>query len=57
MIKAFTLMELMIVVVLIGILSAIGILVFGGTQDDAKKKSLGSDLNKVLMHNTIVGNE
>ena len=38
MIKAFTLMELMIVVVLIGILSAIGILGFGGTQDDAKKK-------------------
>ena len=38
MIKAFTLMELMIVVVLIGILSAIGILGFGGTQDEAKKK-------------------
>ena len=38
MIKAFTLMELMIVVVLMGILSAIGILMFGGTQDDAKRK-------------------
>ena len=31
-------MELMIVVVLIGILSAIGILMFGETQDDAKRK-------------------
>ena len=38
MIKAFTLMELMIVVVLIGILSAIGILMFGETQEDAKRK-------------------
>ena len=38
MIKAFTLMELMIVVVLIGILSTIGIIFFGDTQDDAKKK-------------------
>ena len=38
MIKAFTLMELMIVVVLIGILSTIGIIMFGDTQDNAKKK-------------------
>ena len=38
MIKAFTLMELMIVVVLIGILSTIGIIMFGDTQDSAKKK-------------------
>ena len=38
MIKAFTLMELMIVVVLIGILSTIGVIMFGGTQDSAKKK-------------------
>ena len=38
MIKGFTLMELMIVVVLIGILSTIGIIMFGGTQDNAKKK-------------------
>ena len=38
MIKAFTLMELMIVVVLVGILSAIGILMFGETQEDAKRK-------------------
>ena len=38
MIKGFTLMELMIVVVLIGILSTIGIVMFGDTQDSAKKK-------------------
>ena len=38
MIKAFTLMELMIVVVLIGILSTIGMIMFGDTQDSAKKK-------------------
>ena len=38
MIKAFTLMELMIVVVLIGILSSIGIIMFGGTKENAKKK-------------------
>ena len=38
MIKAFTLMELMIVVVLIGILSTIGMIMYGDTQDSAKKK-------------------
>ena len=38
MIKAFTLMELMIVVVLVGILSTIGMVMFGDTQDSAKKK-------------------
>ena len=38
MIKAFTLMELMIVVVLIGILSTIGMIMFGDTEDSAKKK-------------------
>ena len=38
MIKAFTLMELMIVVVLIGILSTIGMIMFGDTQESAKKK-------------------
>jgi type IV pilus assembly protein PilE len=38
MIKAFTLMELMIVVVLIGILSSIGIIMFGETKENAKKK-------------------
>ena len=38
MIKAFTLMELMIVVILIGILSSIGMIMFGDTQESAKKK-------------------
>ena len=38
MIKAFTLMELMIVVVLIGILSTIGVIMFGDTKSSAKKK-------------------
>ena len=38
MIKAFTLMELMIVVVLIGILSSIGMIMYGDTQENAKKK-------------------
>ena len=38
MIKGFTLMELMIVVVLIGILSTIGMIMFGDTKENAKKK-------------------
>ena len=38
MIKAFTLMELMIVVVLIGILSTIGIIIYVNIQENAKKK-------------------
>ena len=38
MIKGFTLMELMIVVVLIGILSSIGIIMFGTTKEGANKK-------------------
>ena len=38
MIKGFTLMELMIVVVLIGILSSIGMIMYGDTQENAKKK-------------------
>ena len=38
MIKAFTLMELMIVVVLIGILSTIGIIIYVDIQENAKKK-------------------
>jgi len=39
MIKAFTLMELMIVIVIIGILSAVGMVMFGGQVEKAKKKA------------------
>ena len=38
-IKGFSLMELMIVIVLIGILSAGGIIFFGDRAEHAKKKS------------------
>ena len=34
--KAFTLMELMIVLVIIGIMSAVGIVMFGGQVEKAK---------------------
>ena len=34
--KAFTLMELMIVIVIIGILSAVGMVMFGGQSEKAK---------------------
>ena len=34
--KAFTLMELMIVIVIIGILSAVGMVMFGGQTEKAK---------------------
>ncbi len=34
--KGFTLMELMIVIVIIGILSAIGMVMFGGQSEKAK---------------------
>ena len=47
MIKAFTLMELMIVVVLIGILSAIGILAIGNTPGEAKKKAAEVSLSSI----------
>ena len=35
--KAFTLMELMIVIVIIGILSAVGMVMFGGLSEKAKR--------------------
>ena len=47
MIKAFTLMELMIVVVLIGILSAIGIIMIGNTPGEAKKKAAEVSLSSI----------
>ena len=47
MIKAFTLMELMIVVVLIGILSAIGMVMFSGTPGEAKKKAAEVSLSSI----------
>ena len=34
--RAFTLMELMIVIVIIGILSAVGMVMFGGQAEKAK---------------------
>ena len=35
--QAFTLMELMIVIVIIGILAAVGMVMFGGQSEKAKK--------------------
>ena len=45
--KAFTLMELMIVIVIIGILSAVGMVMFGGLSEKAKRNVT------IANHNTL----
>ena len=51
--KAFTLMELMIVIVIIGILSAVGMVMFGGQADKAKTASTKSIQKQVVTYITI----
>ena len=63
--RAFTLMELMIVIVIIGILSAVGMVMFGGQAEKAKvnvtkanlsiiKKYIKTELMKCELGETIV---
>ena len=45
--RAFTLMELMIVIVIIGILSAIGMVMFGGQAEKAKIAAVKTNFKMV----------
>ena len=51
--KAFTLMELMIVIVIIGILSAVGMVMFGGQAEKAKKSAAQSNFKMVIKYMLI----
>ena len=53
MIKAFTLMELMIVIVIIGILSTVGMVMFGGQAEKAKIASTKSIHKQVVTYITV----
>ena len=46
-VKAFTLMELMIVIVIIGILSAVGMVMFGGLTEKAKRNGTIANHNNL----------
>ena len=46
--RAFTLMELMIVIVIIGILSAVGMVMFGGQTEKAKNAVIKSNHKNVV---------
>ena len=50
--RAFTLMELMIVVVIIGILSAVGMVMFGGQAEKAKIAAAKSNHKNVIKYMT-----
>ena len=52
-IKAFTLMELMIVIVIIGILAAVGMVTFGGQAGKAKIASTKSIHKQVVTYITV----
>ena len=45
--RAFTLMELMIVIVIIGILSAVGMVMFGGQSEKAKIAASKANLKTI----------
>lgn len=45
--RGFTVVELLIVIVVIGILAAISIVTYGGVQQNARDKSISSDLDNV----------
>ena len=51
--KAFTLMELMIVIVIIGILSAVGMVMFGGQAEKAKAASTKSIQKQIVTYITV----
>ena len=51
--KAFTLMELMIVIVIIGILSAVGMVMFGGQAEKAKIAATKANYNTVVRYTKI----
>ena len=56
--RAFTLMELMIVIVIIGILSAVGMVMFGGQAEKAKRIATISNHNnlaKLMQFNIMKG--
>ena len=56
--RAFTLMELMIVIVIIGILSAVGMVMFGGQSEKAKRVATISNHNnlaKLMQFNIMKG--
>ena len=46
--KAFTLMELMIVIVIIGILSTVGMVMFGGQSEKAKKTVAAKNYSQII---------
>ena len=46
--QAFTLMELMIVIVIIGILSAVGMVMFGGQSEKAKKAVAAKNYRQII---------
>ena len=51
--RAFTLMELMIVIVIIGILSAVGMVMFGGQAEKAKINSTKAIHKQVVTYITV----
>lgn len=48
--KAFTIVEIVIVIVIISILATIGIVVYSGVQQEAKQVSLSNDLRNAAEH-------
>ena len=51
--RAFTLMELMIVIVIIGILSAVGMVMFGGQSEKAKIAATKANHKQVVKYAAV----